>query len=254
MTMTKRPVNAVAALFLVLSQLKKTAGFGVVDLPAVEIGLAPQNVASFLSSTADSFLSSYQAALNAQPLQTQVETGVVLAVVGDAIAQQQTPQQGQQKTTYDAKRAISFVLFDVCWRVVQHYLYPPLIENFQGDTLNPIFHDSAAAVEQALVSQLVMIPIFYYPTFFAVTGFVQGLDVKETIERATSNFFGLMIRNWLFWIPVQYAVFQYCSVEQQISVLIVAGLIWTVILSVVAGAASSKEQSPETGILTEFKD
>jgi hypothetical protein len=53
-----------------------------------------------------------------------------------------------------------------------------------------------------------------------------------------------MLRNWLYWIPVQYIVFAYVPETSQISVLTGAGLVWTVLLSILAGAATSP--SPTT--------
>jgi hypothetical protein len=97
-----------------------------------------------------------------------------------------------------------------------------------------------AIVEQTLVSQLVIIPAFYYPFFYAVTGAVQGLTVAETMDRAKQTFIPLMKRNLLFWIPVQFAVFGFVDESLQIPILIAFGLIWTVILSVVAGSATTK--------------
>jgi hypothetical protein len=55
-----------------------------------------------------------------------------------------------------------------------------------------------------------------------------------------------MTRNWLFWIPVQFAVFGFVPQEDaQISILIACGLVWTVILSALAGSATPKERNNE---------
>lgn len=109
-------------------------------------------------------------------------------------------------------------------------------------TFLPNSQKFAAAIEQSLVSQVVIIPIIYYPVFFALTGAVQGLSVEETVGRAKETIWPLMIRNWLFWIPVQFAVFGFVPDEAaQISILIACGLVWTTILSAFAG--STKEYS-----------
>jgi hypothetical protein len=52
-----------------------------------------------------------------------------------------------------------------------------------------------------------------------------------------------MKRNWMFWIPVQFGVFAFIADEAaQISILIACGLAWTVILSVLAGAANQDKE------------
>lgn len=234
-------------LLFSLVLLPESSGFGVLpELYSPITQFAP--VAQHLF---DNAVQGYQHALHTDALKTQVETGVALAVVGDAIA-----QKTQTNVPYNVNRAASFAAFDACYRAVQHYLYPPMIAACHGAVLGTLLPNNphfAAAMEQALVSQVVIIPIAYYPVFFAVTGAVQGLTVKETVDRAKSSFWSLMLRNWCFWIPLQFAIFGFVPDEDaQISILIACGLVWTVILSVLAGAATPKERynEPVENILT----
>lgn len=197
---------------------------------------------------------SYCESLKTNPLETKVATGVVLAIVGDAIAQAREPEP------YDKKRATAFVAFDGTYRAVQQWTYPPLMKACQGQYLTALaatvgidtssFSDQivslTAAFEQTLVSQLGIIPLFYYPVFYAVTGTVQGLTLEQTIQRAKDTFIPLMKRNLMFWIPVQFGVFGFVEESLQIPLLIVCGLVWTVILSISAGAvkAASTVEDP----------
>ena len=186
----------------------------------------------------------YNQALVTDPYPTKMATGVVLAIMGDAIAQSQDPEK------YNIERAASFAAFDACYRAVQQVTYPPLIAACQGQyiagLLGTVGLQSVATsyvaeyfgpLEQTLVSQLVIIPTLYYPVFYAVTGAVQGLTVEESITRAKETFIPIMKRNLLFWIPVQFIAFGFVQEDLQIPVLIVCGLVWTVILSISAGAA-----------------
>jgi protein Mpv17 len=199
----------------------------------------PPSLALLLPEATRSVTTAYQHALATHALETQVATGVVLAVVGDGIAQKATSDR------YDVKRALSFCAFDGAYRSVQHYVYPYMIATCHGQVLGQVLAGDpttnthlAASIEQALVSQLVIIPTLYYPFFFAVTGAVQGLSPQETLERAKTTFVPLMTRNLVFWIPVQFGVFLTIPDQAtQIPVLIGFGLIWTVILSVLAGSA-----------------
>ena len=204
--------------------------------------------------TAQSLYTSYKSLLLTDPLPTKMLTGAVVAVAGDAIAQGCVIVSDDDTCQiYDAKRATSFALFDAAYRAAQQFLYGPMIAYFQGQLVLSLLWPSAAsanvqhlaaALEQALVSQLVIIPVVYYPVFFAVTGAVQGLTAAETLERARETFGPIMKRNLLFWIPVQFAVFGYCSESLQIPVLTVCGLIWTIILSFVAGSVKQQQQQP----------
>jgi hypothetical protein len=129
----------------------------------------------------------YKAVLAAKPFQTKIMTGCTLAVVGDAIAQQRTEPE------YNFKRAASFVAFDGCWRAVQVLTYKPLIETCTGKFswnllqtlpfLSPQTNPDISllgAMEQTLVSQLVMIPCKYIigcATFVCVVSY--NIAIRE---------------------------------------------------------------------------
>jgi protein Mpv17 len=216
------------------------------------------------SSLPSSLYIAYKHALVTDPLPTKMTTGALLAIVGDGVAQRCV---GDECPIYDSKRAVSFAAFDASYRAVQHVLYPPMISFFHGQHLSLLLSTVMsrltagnvaktfvlsnhapilAAMEQSLVSQLVIIPLLYYPVFYAVTGAVQGLTVHETIQRAQETFVPLMKRNLLFWIPIQFAVFGFCEEPLQIPILIVCGLVWTFILSLVAGSVQTqKTEIPE---------
>jgi hypothetical protein len=202
-----------------------------------------------------SLLLKYQDILVAHPLATQMLTGGVLAVAGDAVAQGQlkwdlNPHQQPICRSYDKRRAISFMAFDMAYRAVQHVLFPWIIANCHGQYgasilemlgLSNEYADSIdgdtfmAAVERTMVNQLLVVPFLYYPFFFALTAIIQGLDAKAGYQRARSMFLPLMQRNLLFWLPVQFIQFRFVDEHLQIPFVCVAGLCWTVILSSFAG-------------------
>lgn len=194
-------------------------------------------------------LAGYKHALATEPLQTKMITGATLAACGDAIAQK------QQEDKYDPRRGASFMAFDACYRALQHTLFPPIVKYCDGhfllgavaavpplaqlvqpETADPFFY---GAMEQTLASQLGIVPFLYYPVFFTLTGFVQGLSAEGSIQRAKDTFIPLMKRNLLFWIPVQFVQFGFIEEGLQIPFLCVCGLAWTFILSVMAGSTKN---------------
>lgn len=216
----------------------------LLDNPATTIAAASVTVGE--TNPLLSAYSTYAQALKTEPMRTKVVTGVCLAVVGDAIAQTRDPKP------YDTKRAYSFAAFDGFYRAVQQITYPPLIAFFQGQflvglmgtlglTVSQDIVPLVAAFEQTLFSQLVIIPTLYYPVFYAITGAVQGLTIEQTVQRAKDTFILLMKRNLLFWIPVQFGVFGFVEESLQITMFIIFGLIWTVILSISAGSVQSED-------------
>ena len=240
-TTTMKGFFAVVVSLLASSSflLQHTHAFGIADvsshlhLPATmadsfeAVRFQLQSQSSYLN-----LLDSYNQALQTDPLKTQVATGAAIAVVADWMAQKTKSDE------YDVKRAVSFATFDGCYRVLQHFAYPPMIALCNGQFLGQWMDmNTASALEQSLASQLLIIPLIYYPVFFAITGWVQGLTAQETVQRAQATALPLMLRNWAYWIPVQYGVFHLVQDEAaQIPILIVFGLVWNIILSVLAGA------------------
>lgn len=196
-------------------------------------------------------LDAYKNSLQANPLTTKMLTGATLCMTGDAIV------QSREEGPYDVRRAASFGAFDMVYRAGQHAAFPWIIEHCRGQFFNaavmavagssfhatPDMTSNFAAMEQTLASQLGIVPFLYYPVFFGLTGFMQGLTVDGSLERAKEKFLPLMQRNLLFWIPVQFVQFGFIEENLQIPFLSVAGLGWTIILSAMAG--STKTYSEE---------
>lgn len=192
----------------------------------------------------------YTNSLHEHPLLTKMVTGGTLAASGDAIAQRQSEEP------YDKRRAASFLTFDMAYRALQHVVYPLLVAQCHGQFLSEFLPhglvsaggsvptEYLAAMEQTLASQLGIVPFIYYPIFFSMTGFVQGLSPDASWSRAKENFPKLMQRNLLFWIPVQFIQFGFIEEQMQIPFLSAAGLCWTMILSLAAGSAKSYNSPP----------
>uniref|UniRef100_A0A6S8J8B3 Uncharacterized protein n=1 Tax=Amphora coffeiformis TaxID=265554 RepID=A0A6S8J8B3_9STRA len=195
-------------------------------------------------------ISVYLHALETWPLYTKMATGATLAVAGDAIAQTREVDQ-----PYNKRRAGSFAIFDMAYRALQHATYPSIVAHFHGQYLCSVASlvlsqyylplDFAAALERTLCSQLGIVPFIYYPVFFTLTAALQGLDAEAGVQRAKDMFLPLMQRNLLFWIPAQYIQFSYVPEDLQIPFVSVCGLVWTAILSVLAGAAAAKDSIEE---------
>lgn len=209
---------------------------------------------------AQNVLEQYKHALAAHPLQTKMTTGAVLATCGDAIA------QSKEEGPYDVRRAASFGTFDMAYRALQHASFPLIVEHCRGQffggalaglfatthlQIGPEMTNNFAAMEQTLASQLGVVPFFYYPVFFALTGFMQGLTVEGSVDRAKEMFVPLMQRNLLFWIPVQFVQFGFIEDSLQIPFLSVCGLGWTFILSIMAGSTKTYQESADEAVALE---
>lgn len=184
----------------------------------------------------------YQDALQQHPLMTKMVTGGTLATCGDAIAQSQNTVEA-----YDKRRAVSFMVFDMCYRALQHVAFPVIAQHCHGQYLGEMLQGTPlvlepeylAAMERTLASQLGIVPFLYYPVFYALTALVQNLSPQAAVGRARETFIPLMQKNLKFWIPVQFVQFGFIEEQWQIPFLSAAGLCWTFILSLAAGSTKT---------------
>ena len=210
-------------------------------------------------------LAGYRQLLLDRPLPTKMATGALVALAADALAQTRVPDE-----PYDRRRAASFMAFDACYRALQHWAYPPMVAQLHGQYVGaalgavPPLAAAAASVaeaaglgtpsalnavlEQTMASQLVIVPLIYYPVFYSITGALQELTVEETMQRARDTFVPLMRRNLLFWIPVQFVQFGFVEESLQIPFVTACGLVWNVILSVLAGSAQPASPSSAASV------
>jgi Mpv17 / PMP22 family len=230
-----------------------TAGAGTFHTPLLSIASldhAHIHLASAANPAAD-LLQRYTHTLKEHPLTTKMLTGGFLATCGDAIAQSTNTEQD-----YDRRRAGSFAAFDMAYRALQHASFPIIVRQCHGQYASALLGsfgvlsavaghtDYLAAMEQTLASQLGIVPFIYYPVFFALTGFIQGLTSEQAVTRAFENFIPLMKRNLVFWIPVQFVQFAFVPLDLQIPFLSVCGLCWTFILSAFAGSTKGYASAP----------
>jgi len=194
----------------------------------------------------DVVVTMYKQALLTDPLETKLITGGILAWCGDAIA------QSRDDSDYDVKRAGALVSFDMCYRAVQCALFPEIVRVCDGHYLATILPgvdiNILTTLEQTFTNQFIVIPIIYYPLFFSLTGYVQGLSAEATIERVKTTIVPLLMRNWAFWIPVQYFQFGYVDEPLQIPFLCVVGLAWTFILSAAAGSVQTEDAQKDGAV------
>ena len=74
------------------------------------------------------------------------------------------------------------------------------------------------------------------PLFFLVTGLAMELKPRQIVERARELYLPLQTRNILFWVPVQFGQCAFIEPDLQLPFVCVAGLVWNIILSNVAGS------------------
>lgn len=225
-----------------------------------------------------SIAQSYMQQLRTNPIMTKSATAAVLASTGDAIAQFRSKEAQDSYNPYRGITFLLFgalytgvfqhYWFDflnshiVDWGEGLHvwghpaetdipvqYFVQHCEEWWQyfdvkaqiADVMNTLQDpptDAEIALAKVALNQFVVVPTFYWPLFFAITGVLGGLDVQKSIARAESLFIPLLKRNYLYWLPVQFVQFFVLPVDLQIPFVSVASLVWTIILSSIAAPAA----------------
>jgi len=180
-----------------------------------------------------------------------VATGGALAFAGDVIAQSllsESEEKSFPPADWDVVRTQAFVAFGALYTGgVQHFLFA---------WLNVTFEDP---VVRLLLNQFIFISFCYYPVFLAIVPFLragweaeEGFGSDEAKERQKELFTEVagkipstLLRNWGFWLPVQFVQFNYIPVDFHVTFTAAFGLVWNAILSW-STATSSMEPSTAT--------
>jgi hypothetical protein len=124
---------------------------------------------------------------------------------------------------------------------VQHFILGYLNTNFDDPLM------------RLALAQFAFIPLCYYPAFLLTVpalraGFRPGSDVER--NKLTQDLLGklpvTLLRNWAFWLPVQFVQFSFIPTEMQVTYCASFGVIWNAILSystMQAGASATEEDT-----------
>ena len=67
--------------------------------------------------------------------------------------------------------------------------------------------------------------------YLAAMGALQGHSFNKIYDKISDSIWGLMIAQWVFWIPVQLLNFQFIPVRHQLNVVLITSIVWTALLS-----------------------
>ncbi|KAL7500158.1 hypothetical protein ACHAWT_007940 [Skeletonema menzelii] len=162
-------------------------------------------------------------------------TGGALAFAGDVIAQSLLSEDEERSIPpkdWDFIRTKAFVIFGA--------LYTGGAQHFIFNYLNNSFDEPLPRLAMA---QFFFIPFCYYPTFLLMNpalraGWEHGFGSEDAKVRQVELFSDIasqipttLLRNWCFWLPVQYVQFNFIPAELNVTFTAAFGVIWNAILS-----------------------
>eukprot|EP00566_Odontella_aurita_P021917 CAMPEP_0113566850 /NCGR_PEP_ID=MMETSP0015_2-20120614/22951_1 /TAXON_ID=2838 /ORGANISM="Odontella" /LENGTH=230 /DNA_ID=CAMNT_0000469183 /DNA_START=288 /DNA_END=980 /DNA_ORIENTATION=- /assembly_acc=CAM_ASM_000160 len=205
-------------------------------IPAAPVALPVQHRTTSTSSTARQWSTGGIIEQLSDPVFLgHVATGGTLALAGDVIAQTLLSEKNEfPPEDWDRARTAAFVTFGG--------LYTGGVQHFIFGFLNAAFDDP---IKRLLLAQFFFIPFCYYPTFLAMVPALRaGLEAdgdffseeavvrrEELFGETASKIPATLVRNWFFWLPVQFVQFSFIPVDLQVTYCAAFGVIWNAILS-----------------------
>ena len=193
-------------------------------------------------------LRAYCRLLDKQPLTVKAITGGTLAFTGDATAQYleycagagaphfrvggvpSVPHQGVFPAWYDQRRGLAMTSLGAAYQgLANHFLINSL------ERLFPTALGLRSVINKTLVTQLVLNPLCYLPTFFVWTGAVRGLTLEQLQTKVQREYWSTLNATWLIFTPSNLFVYWLVPVPLQTSVTAVVGFTYQLTLSLIAG-------------------
>ncbi|KAL9184952.1 hypothetical protein ACHAXT_002729 [Thalassiosira profunda] len=193
-----------------------------------------------------------QLSASVDPLLIQhMATGGALALAGDVIAQSLLSESKEKKIPpkdWDVVRTAAFVAFGTLYTGgAQHFIFGFLNENFD------------APMVRLALAQFFFIPFCYYPTFLAMVPALRAgweaeegfgskeanARTKELFSETASRIPSTLLRNWCFWLPVQFVQFNFIPMDFHVTFTAAFGVVWNAILSWSTASTGADTDAPE---------
>uniref|UniRef100_A0A7S3P9H4 Peroxisomal membrane protein MPV17 n=1 Tax=Amphora coffeiformis TaxID=265554 RepID=A0A7S3P9H4_9STRA len=167
-------------------------------------------------------------------------TGGALSMTGDFLAQSLTANKNNVGEEAIQGNNNNFLVDE--WDVVRTAamgtfgaLYTGGAQHFIFNFINEQVHDP---IHRLALAQFCFIPFLYYPTYLLLVPALRSLAApdpeaertrlrNQVLERLPAT----LVRNWSFWVPVQFIQFSMVPPELQVTYCAAFGVVWNAILS-----------------------
>jgi protein Mpv17 len=78
-------------------------------------------------------------------------------------------------------------------------------------------------------------PLLYFPSFYALKGYIDGTPMTETVTKYKSNITEDMISMWKLWLPAQMVNFSCVPIHMRMPFITCVSFAWTIVLSMQRG-------------------
>ncbi len=142
----------------------------------------------------------------------------------------------EEKSEVDMKRLGVFTTFGFVylggW---QYYLFNKVFVRCEKCMTVLKYSRPAKASTLTFMDLAVHTPFMYFPSFYALKGYVQGDKISNSYEKYKTNLLADVKSMWQVWLPAQMINFGYIPIHLRMPFITFVSFAWTIILSMQRG-------------------
>lgn len=171
------------------------------------------------------------------PVVRNMAVGGVLGIMGDGIMQAVEARGAGSSSedragSYDARRALRFVLFRVAFTIPLYTLWLAVLENNITPSLVAVAGQSAFGLaSMKMVCDCLMFTPAFHATFFTAMALLEGCDASEAIARTAQTLPRSLPASWSFWAPAQLVTFGLVPSHMRVNFVNLLSLSWNACMS-----------------------
>eukprot|EP00934_Nitzschia_sp_Nitz4_P006217 Nitzschia sp. Nitz4//scaffold147_size54853//14501//15436//NITZ4_006611-RA/size54853-processed-gene-0.10-mRNA-1//1//CDS//3329536675//6207//frame0 len=196
----------------------------------------------------NSFFAWYSRQLDERPILTKCVSAGLISCVGNVLAQvitfqqeisEENPTAATKKTwndfQVDKAQVGRFAFLNVAFVApVLHHWYNFINRALPGQSLSRV-------LQRTFWDEFVFSPV-YIPVFLGGLWKLEGTEWPKIRSMLTSQVPGIIVAEWVLWVPTMFVTFRYAPVKFQVLVINVVGVAWQTFLSFMAAHAHGVEE------------
>jgi len=170
---------------------------------------------------------SYNVALEEQPLLTKSITAGVILGAADLAGQAIENSQKGEESDLDIGRFARFAFFGFILQAPWNHFYYLLLDGALPPTEDPL---TATTGIKVVIDQFVQAPIFTVLIFYFL-GILEGKSTDDVKDQLDRDYKDTMLANWKLWVPATAVNIAFCPPMLRVLFLNCVFFFWSIFLS-----------------------
>lgn len=170
---------------------------------------------------------SYNTALEEQPLLTKSVTAGVILGAADLAGQAIESRKKNEEVDIDVARFLRFAFFGFILQAPWNHFYYLLLDGALPPTEDPFTVTTGVKV---IIDQFVQAPIFTILIFYFL-GLLEGKSMEGVKDQLNRDYKDTMLANWKLWLPATVVNIAFCPPIFRVLFLNCVFFFWSIFLS-----------------------